>query len=80
MKVSPFKYHLYIGNINRNKGAEHMTINIIITVALVLAIFSSIAAWLNTQIILRELSEIKAKLGIAETKKSSFLDKDLDND
>ena len=57
-----------------------MTINIIITIALVLAIFASIAAWLNTQIILRELSEIKAKLGIPEIKKSSFLDKDLDND
>ena len=57
-----------------------MTINILITIALALAIFASIAAWLNTQIILRELSEIKAKLGISEIKKSSFLDKDLDND
>lgn len=57
-----------------------MTINILITIVLVLAIFASIAAWFNTQIIIRELSEIKAKLGITESKKSSFLDKDLDND
>lgn len=57
-----------------------MAVNIFITIVLVLAIFASIATWLNTQIILRELSEIKVKLGIAEIKKSSFLDKDLDND
>ena len=57
-----------------------MAVNIFITIVSVLAIFASIAAWLNTQIILKELSEIKAKLGIAATKKSSFLDKDLDND
>lgn len=57
-----------------------MTINIFIAIVLVLAIFASIAAWLNTQIIIRELSEIKTKLGISEIKKSSFLDKDLDND
>ena len=57
-----------------------MAINIFITIVVVLAIFASIAAWLNTQIILKELSEIKSKLGIAATKKFSFLDKDLDND
>ncbi|WP_017379031.1 hypothetical protein [Paenisporosarcina sp. TG-14] len=57
-----------------------LLINVLITLGLVLAIFSSIAAWLNTQIILKELSEIKAKLEIKEDKKPSFLDKDYDND
>ena len=57
-----------------------MAVNIFITIVSVLAIFASIAACINTQIILKELSEIKSKLGIAATKKFSFLDKDLDND
>ncbi|WP_166669473.1 hypothetical protein [Paenisporosarcina antarctica] len=57
-----------------------LLINVLITLGLVLAIFSSIAAWLNTQIILKELSEIKAKLEIKEDKKPSFLDTDFDND
>ncbi|CAH0173237.1 hypothetical protein SRABI96_01247 [Peribacillus sp. Bi96] len=55
-------------------------VNVLIIIVLVLAIFASIAAWLNTQTIIRDLSEIKAKLGIKEEKKPSFLDKDLDND
>lgn len=57
-----------------------LLVNVLITIGLVLAIFSSIAAWLNTQIILKELSEIKAKLEIKEDKKPSILDKDFDND
>lgn len=54
-----------------------LLVNSLITIGLVLAIFSSIAAWLNTQIILKYLSEIKAKLEIKENKKPSFLDKDF---
>ncbi|MCI1760973.1 hypothetical protein [Heyndrickxia oleronia] len=54
--------------------------NTIFIIAIIVAVFASIAAWLNTQIIVRELAEIKEKLGIKEHKKSSFLDRDLDND
>ncbi|MCP1122694.1 hypothetical protein NKR74_04950 [Bacillus sp. 3103sda1] len=57
-----------------------MLVNVLITFVLVLAVFASIAAWLNTQTILRDLTEIKTKLGIKEEKKPPFLDKDLDND
>ncbi|WP_157256183.1 hypothetical protein [Bacillus timonensis] len=57
-----------------------MVVNVLILLVLVLAIFASIAAWINTQTIIRDLTEIKAKLGIKEDKKPSFLDKDLDND
>ncbi|GIN41259.1 hypothetical protein MHI39_19615 [Heyndrickxia sp. FSL K6-6286] len=57
-----------------------MIMNTIFIIAIIVAVFASIAAWLNTQIIVRELAEIKEKLGIKEHKKSSFLDRDLDND
>jgi hypothetical protein len=55
-----------------------LAVNILILLAL--AIFASIAAWVNTQTILRDLTEIKERLGIKEEKNQSFLDKDLDND
>ncbi|MFE8700086.1 hypothetical protein ACFYKX_05545 [Cytobacillus sp. FJAT-54145] len=54
--------------------------NIFITIVLTVAIFASIAAWLNSQTILRELAEIKDHLGIKEERKKSFLDRDLDKD
>lgn len=54
--------------------------NTIFIIAIIVAVFASIAAWLNTQIIVRELAEIKEKLGIKEHQKPSFLDRDLDND
>ena len=57
-----------------------LIVNIIVTIAIIFAVFASIAAWSNTQIILKELSEIKSKLGIKEERKTSFLDRDLDND
>lgn len=57
-----------------------LSFNIVIIILLIIAVFSSIVAWLNTQVILRDLSEIKTKLGIKEANKPSFLDKDLDND
>ena len=53
---------------------------IVFIVVLVLAVFSAVAAWLNTQTIIRELGEIKAKLGIEEKGKPSFLDKDFDKE
>jgi len=49
-------------------------------IVLFLTLLAAIAGWLNTQTILRDLSEIKAKLGIKEEKQSSFFNKDLDND
>jgi hypothetical protein len=52
---------------------------ILIIFVLALAIFASIAAWLNTRTILRDLSKIKAELGGKE-EKTFFLDNDLDSD
>jgi hypothetical protein len=57
-----------------------IAVNILILIALTLIIFTSIAAWVNTQTILRDLTEIKERLGIKEKNSQSFLDKDLDND
>ncbi|MBD8067849.1 hypothetical protein [Bacillus sp. PS06] len=54
--------------------------NVLIVIALGLAVFFSFVAWLNTQTIIRDLTEIKAKLGIVEGEKSTFLDRDIDND
>ncbi|MEL7564241.1 MAG: hypothetical protein AAGU27_05095 [Dehalobacterium sp.] len=47
--------------------------NIIIGIILFLAIIGSIAAWINTKIILEELDLIKKHLGIKEDKNESFL-------
>lgn len=55
-------------------------INIIITIVLVLGALAAIASWANTQIMIRDLSEIKEKLDIKEDTKPSFLAKDLDED
>lgn len=55
-----------------------MVVNIIISLVLIVAVFASIAAWLNTQIILRDLTAIKEQLGIKDVRKPSFLDDDLD--
>ena len=52
--------------------------NIIITIILVLGALAAIASLFNTQIILKDLSEIKRNLGMKEDRKPSFLDKDLD--
>lgn len=51
---------------------------IIFTVGIIISIFASIAAWLNTEKIIRELSTIKHQLHIKDNKKPSFLDDDLD--
>ena len=74
-----FQPYLYV-DISDNLGVEKLNINILMAIGILAAFFASVAALLNTQIIIRELSEIKAKLGINEIKKSSILDKDLDND
>ncbi|MEW6623049.1 MAG: hypothetical protein AB1420_07980 [Bacillota bacterium] len=47
---------------------------VIIIIILGLAIIGSIAAWLNTKIILEELALIKKELGIKEDNYTSFLD------
>jgi len=53
-------------------------ITILINFGLGLAALASIAAWLNTEKILRDLTEIKTKLGSNENTKPSIFDKDLD--
>lgn len=45
----------------------------IIIIIFVFAVIGSIAAWMNTRIILEELDRIKKHMGIQE-KKSSFLE------
>lgn len=52
-----------------------------IIIALVIAVFASVAAWINTQVIIKDLTEIKEKLGLSEKEnKKSFFNHDLDND
>lgn len=48
--------------------------NILIGIILLLAIIGSIAAWINTKIILEELEVIKKHLGIKEEKNTIFTD------
>jgi len=69
-------------NIGKTLGAmgEYILINIIIAIVLVIGALAAILSWLNTQIIIRDLGEIKNNLGIKEHSKPSFLDKDLDKD
>jgi hypothetical protein len=54
--------------------------SVVLTIILILAIIGSIAAWINTKIIIEELAQIKKQLGIKEEKPSSFLDQDLDDE
>jgi hypothetical protein len=54
--------------------------SVLITIILIIAIIGSIAAWINTKIIIEELAQIKKHLGIKEEKPQSFLDKDLDDE
>ncbi len=57
-----------------------MGLNIILLVVLVLAIIGSIAGWLNTRTILKELADIKRELRIKDVRKPSVFDNDLDKD
>jgi HAMP domain-containing protein len=57
-----------------------MSYNIFVSIALILAVLFSFAAWFNTQVIIRELTDIKRQLHLKEEKKSSFLDQDLDQE
>ncbi|GEL77546.1 hypothetical protein [Tenuibacillus multivorans] len=50
-------------------------LNIIIIIVMIFAIIGSIAAWINTNIILDELKTIKKELGIKDDKLKHFLDK-----
>lgn len=52
---------------------------VLITIGVILSSLASIAVLINTQTILRDLSEIKKKLDIKE-KNPSFFDHDLDID
>ncbi|MCR8850530.1 hypothetical protein NQ095_19095 [Rossellomorea sp. SC111] len=57
-----------------------MSYTIFITIALILAEIFSFAAWFNTQVIIRELIDMKERLHMKEDKKTSFLDHDMDQD
>lgn len=57
-----------------------MLVNIIISVVLIVAVFPSVAAWINTHIILKDLAVIKEQLGIEDVRKKSVFDDDLDMD
>lgn len=57
-----------------------MGLNTILLIVILLAIFASIAGWLNTRTILKELTEIKKSMGIKDKNTNSFLDDDLDRD
>lgn len=58
-----------------------MMFTIIIIICLVIALIASISAWVNTHNILKDLGEIKNKLGITESKDNqSFFNNDLDKD
>lgn len=57
-----------------------MVVSISIAVILIVAVVASIAAWFNTQIILKDLAAIKQQLGIKEERKPSVFDDDLDKD
>ncbi|GAA0436313.1 MAG: hypothetical protein ACQEWU_18525 [Bacillota bacterium] len=54
--------------------------DIFITIVLIIAIFASIAAWINTQTILKELKEIKEHLGLKGEQNVTppFIKNDLD--
>jgi hypothetical protein len=53
-------------------------VNILLSAMLIMAVFASIAAWFNTQIIMKDLAAIKEKLGIQDERKPSMFDDDLD--
>lgn len=55
-----------------------VVINIGVTIVLIVAVFASIAAWLNTKIIMKDLAVIKEHLGIKEERPPSVFDDDLD--
>lgn len=58
-----------------------MMFTILIIICLVIALIASISAWVNTHNIIKDLGEIKTKLGITESKDNqSFFNNDLDND
>lgn len=57
-----------------------MSYTLFITITLILAVIFSFAAWFNTQVIIRELSDLKERLHMKEEKKTSFLDHDLDQE
>ncbi|MGM0830652.1 MAG: hypothetical protein ACQEU4_20760 [Bacillota bacterium] len=57
-----------------------MSYTLFISIALIIAVLFSFAAWFNTQVIIRELTDMKKQLHIKDERKSSFLDHDLDQE
>lgn len=57
-----------------------MSYTLFVSIALIMAVLFSFAAWFNTQVIIRELTDVKKQLHIKEEKKPSFLDHDLDQE
>ncbi|MUK88694.1 hypothetical protein GMD78_09850 [Ornithinibacillus sp. L9] len=56
-------------------------LEMIIILILIVAVFASIAGWLNTKLLLKDLAEVKEKLGIEEKEENNglFIKNDLDN-
>ena len=62
------------------RGVKNMNFGILIGIVLAIAVIASVAAWINTQIIIKELTAIKEKLGIEKGgSKTSLFDNDLDS-
>ncbi len=57
-----------------------MSYTLFVTIALILAVLFSFAAWYNTQVIIRELTEMKQHFNMKEDGKPSFFDHDLDQE
>ncbi|WP_176167325.1 hypothetical protein [Mesobacillus jeotgali] len=55
-------------------------INFWLIVIIAVAFLAAIGAWLNTRIILKELAEIKAHIGIKAERRPSVFDNDLDKE
>jgi hypothetical protein len=57
-----------------------MSYTLFVSIALILAVLFSFAAWFNTQVIIRKLTDMKKQLHLKEERISSFLDHDLDQE
>jgi hypothetical protein len=54
--------------------------NIWVAIILGIAVLAGIGSWINTRMIIKDLAEIKARLGIKEERTPSVFDNDLDKD
>jgi hypothetical protein len=54
--------------------------NIWVAIILGIAVLAGIGSWINTRMIIKDLAEIKARLGIKEERTPSVFGNDLDKD